>query len=317
VSDKPHTSPTRKRGPRPGQFLVNRQARRPEVRAPEQPPEVTPEPLLARPSLRRLHRALPVAQCDVLADQVAEEVGLGQDLGMDERPVRLQRDAGQDVAAQQPQRAGHIAVAHAEQQSDRQPGQVAAPTQPARQRLRGRVEQQPAQQPPAQPQQPGRKRQRPAGVVAGRHVDQVDQRPRLLPLALLDLHQQPVEVGRPVTRVAQGVEEERVPGLGHRQAQGRPLARGAGVPQQPDARRTLRQFRRPDGGLVGAGVIDQQDFVVAVQAVEVGAPVGNDGFQVGRGVVGQQDHAERLRRDRRQGVKVRHVYGYRECCTTS
>ena len=93
----------------------------------------------------RPDRTSGVPERHVLGQDAAEEVGLGQHLDVDERPVRLERDAGEDLAAHQAVGAKHVAVAHGEQHAGQQPGGVAVDAEPARQRRRGGAEHDPAE----------------------------------------------------------------------------------------------------------------------------------------------------------------------------
>ncbi len=123
----------------------------------------------------------------------------------------------------------------------------------------------------------------------------------------VDLGQQLAQVLGAVARVADGVDDQRVAGLGGGGAQGGPLAARLVVAQEAQAREAGGEGGPDVGAAVGAAVVDEQDLELALETVEMKRPGGDDGVEARAVVAGQQDDAEGGVGDGRQGGHLGHA----------
>src|SRR5262249_48947220 len=120
-----------------------------------------------------------------------------------------------------------------------------------------------------------------------RLVDFVEEEPQVLGL---------------VARVAGCVEQKGVLGVRYSEAKGGPDATPGGISQNSHERMPLRQLLRA----VEQRVVDQEHFVFASEAIQVGNPSTQRIFKAGPIALTQEQDAERLRSDRRQLRRFRH-----------
>src|SRR5262249_11437449 len=170
-------------------------------------------------------------------------------------------NTGQSLAPEQTIRASHVLVAHPEKRPRQQAFRMNLPAEPARQARGSMAECHSTEAAPQQSRHSPKERQRPAGAVTGDEV------------SLVDLLEQQRQIRRPIAWLEARVEQQRQPGGRERRAQRGSLALVRGVAKNLKPAVALFQGFGSFARAIGAAVVHQQHFVVALEAIEGGEPV--------------------------------------------
>src|SRR5581483_6200852 len=209
-----------------------------------------------------------------------------------------------DFTSQQPEWASDIAIADSKKNTGQQSRPMPLPAQPAWRALGCFSKQHAEKQSPEFTQDATRPRQLSSAARRRQNVDVIDFQIRFARIGAFA--QQSSQICGLVMRIADSVKQKRMTSYSERCAQRRSLSLRSFVPSDYDMAITSDQFLGQFAGGICAAVVHHDQLILAVQTVEERDPGGEQRFEMGRLIAREQNHAYRLRSNRRQVGKFRH-----------